>query len=230
MISLRKYSTIKSLRKRCLMDSMKFWMIFIILMVVSIGGSALLKRYLLKQYMVTLRDRDFDKFFKIADGWLSKFFFPYFNRVYMKMNAYMLMPDQKKLEETMEELLNMRLNKKQNLDISVKAFYYYIDESKKGKCKELLERIKSLGEESAIKECQMMYDIFLNHKSNYIDSMISDVEKAEGMGKGMLYYMIAVQYENQNDKVKMKEYITLANDLLKDTPYAGKINEMMKGN
>lgn len=207
-----------------------FWIVFAVIMVVMIGGTQLYKRHLLKTFMQTLKDRDFDKFFKTADSLPSKYFFPYFNRLYMKMNAYMLLPDQKKVEETFEELLHIRLNKKQNLDVSVKAFYYYIDEEKKGKCKELLDRIKTLGDENALQECQMMYDIFLCEKSNYIDSMEEQLKKAEGWNKGMLCYMLAIQYQNKGDKAKKAEYLKLAEEDLKETPYAGKIEKMIKEN
>ncbi|WP_416325007.1 hypothetical protein [[Eubacterium] hominis] len=211
-------------------DNVTFWIVFAVIMVVMIGGTQLYKRHLLKTFMQTLKDRDFDKFFKTADSLPSKYFFPYFNRLYMKMNAYMLMPDQKKVEETFEELLHIRLNKKQNLDVSVKAFYYYIDEEKKGKCKELLDRIKTLGDENALQECQMMYDIFLCEKSNYIDSMEEQLKKAEGWNKGMLCYMLAIQYQNKGDKAKKAEYLKLAEEDLKETPYAGKIEKMIKEN
>lgn len=211
-------------------DNVTFWIVFAAIMVVMIGGTQLYKRHLLKTFMQTLKDRDFDKFFKTADSLPSKYFFPYFNRLYMKMNAYMLMPDQKKVEETFEELLHIRLNKKQNLDVSVKAFYYYIDEEKKGKCKELLDRIKTLGDENALQECQMMYDIFLCEKSNYIDSMEEQLKKAEGWNKGMLCYMLAIQYQNKGDKAKKAEYLKLAEEDLKETPYAGKIEKMIKEN
>lgn len=211
-------------------DNVTFWIVFAVIMVVMIGGTQLYKRHLLKTFMQTLKNRDFDKFFKTADSLPSKYFFPYFNRLYMKMNAYMLIPDQKKVEETFEELLHIRLNKKQNLDVSVKAFYYYIDEEKKGKCKELLDRIKTLGDENALQECQMMYDIFLCEKSNYIDSMEEQLKKAEGWNKGMLCYMLAIQYQNKGDKAKKAEYLKLAEEDLKETPYAGKIEKMIKEN
>lgn len=211
-------------------DNIAFWIVFAVIMVVMIGGSQLYKRHLLKKFMSTLKNRDFDAFFKIADSLPSKYFFPYFNRLYMKMNAYMLMPDQKKIEETFEELLSLRLNKKQNLDISVKAFYYYVDEGKKGKCKELLDRVISLEDEGAIQECQLMYDIFLCKKSNYIDTMEEQLKQAEGWNRGMLCYMLAVQYQNKGDQAKEQEYLDLAEAELKETPYAMKINEMKKNN
>lgn len=211
-------------------DNIAFWIIFAVIMVVMIGGTQWYKRHLLKKFMETLKNRDFDAFFKAADSLPAKYFFPYFNRLYMKMNAYMLMPDQKKIEETFEELLHLRLNKKQNLDISVKAFYYYVDEGKKGKCKELLDRIIALEDETAIHECQLMYDIFLCNKSNYINTMEDQLKQAEGWNKGMLCYMLAVQYQNKGDHDKEKEYLDLAEAELKETPYAMKIDEMKKNN
>lgn len=36
------------------------------------------------------------------------------------------------------------MNKKQELDVVIKAFYYYLDEDSKKKCKTLLERMKRL--------------------------------------------------------------------------------------
>lgn len=212
------------------MDNTKFWIVFVVIMVVMVVGTQLYKRYLLKRFMSTLKNRDFDGFFKVADGLASKYFFPYFNRLYMKMNAYMMMPDYKKVEETFDELLSLRLNKKQNLDVSVKAFYYYIDENKKGKCKELLERIKSLGEDAVYDECKMMYDILLCDKSDYIDSMLKQLDQAEGWNKGMICYMLAVQYHNRKDKEKEKEYLDMASEELKESPYAAKINKMKQDN
>ena len=75
-----------------------------------------------------------------------------------------------------------------------------------------------------------MYDIFLCEKSNYIDSMEEQLKKAEGWNKGMLCYMLAIQYQNKGDKAKKAEYLKLAEEDLKETPYAGKIEKMIKEN
>ncbi len=36
--------------------------------------------------------------------------------------------DKKKSQECFELILSMRMNKKQELDVVIKAFYYYLDE------------------------------------------------------------------------------------------------------
>ena len=56
------------------------------------------------------------------------------------------------------------MNKKQELDVVIKAFYYYLDEDSKKKCKTLLERMKKIADESITQECQVIYDILLERK------------------------------------------------------------------
>lgn len=212
------------------MDNKVIYWVFVVVFVLAIViGTQIYKRYLIKKYLRCLQQRDFDGFFKVTDSIASKYFFPYFNRLYMKMNAYMLMPDKKKVEETFEELLAMRTNKKQNLDISVKAFYYYVDESSKQKCKELLERIKGLEDPSSITECQMIYDIFVCKKGNYIETMKEQLaEQSEDLDKGMLHYMLGVQYENLGDTKQKKECLEAALVEMKDTPYEARIKQMLE--
>lgn len=212
------------------MDNMTFyWGCVIAFVVVVVVGTQLYKRYLIKKYLSCLKNQDFDGFFKITDSIASKYFFPYFNRLYMKMNAYMLMGDKKKIEETFDELLSIRVNKKQSLDITVKAFYYYVDETKKQKCKELLERIKGLGDESSITECQMIYDIFVCKKGNYIETMKEQLEEqTEAMDKGMLHFMMGVQYDNLNDVKQKKECLEAALVEMKGTPYEERIKQMLE--
>ena len=48
------------------MDNTKFWILFIVIMVVMVVGTQLYKRYLLKRFMSTLKNREFDAFFKIS--------------------------------------------------------------------------------------------------------------------------------------------------------------------
>lgn len=226
---MSKYSTITILEMEGVSMDSKTWYIVSIIIGATIIfiGMQLYKKHLVKKFFRCLQQRDFDTFFKATDCLASKYFFPYFNRLYMKLNAYIIMPDQKKVEETFEELLKLRLNKKQNLDVSIKAFYYYVDEGSKKKCKELLERIKGLENETAMQECQMIFDIFLDKKANYIEDMEAQLKDAEGVNKGMLYYMLGMQYDNLGNQTKGKEYMSEALTFLKGTPYEMKITEMM---
>ena len=42
----------------------------------------------------------------------------------MRLNAYFLMGDEKKIKEQFDLILTLRMSKKQDIDISLKAFYF----------------------------------------------------------------------------------------------------------
>lgn len=50
------------------MDNTKFWILFIVIMVVMVVGTQLYKRYLLKRFMSTLKNREFDAFLRLLMG------------------------------------------------------------------------------------------------------------------------------------------------------------------
>ena len=180
--------------------------------------------------MEALQKQDFDAFFKRLDTLSCKYFYPPFNREYMRLNGYVLKGDKKKVEECFELLLQMRKSKKQELDVVIKAFYYYIDENNKRKCKALLERMKTIADESITQECEVLYDILLEEETKYIDDMEEQLkdEELQDAQKGMFHYMLALQYNYKHDEKKKKEHLDAAAKALKGTPYEMKINELKK--
>ncbi len=69
-----------------------------------------------------MQKQDFDTFFKRLDSFTTKLFYAPFNREYMRLNAYFLMGDEKKIKEQFDLILTLRMSKKQDIDISLKAF------------------------------------------------------------------------------------------------------------
>ena len=177
-----------------------------------------------------MQQGDFNAYFKLLDSLPCKYFYPPFNREYMRLNGYIMKADKKKIEECFDLILSMRMNKKQELDVVIKAFYYYLDEDSKKKCKTLLERMKKIADESITQECQVIYDILLEEKTSYIDDMEEQLknEELQEAQKGMFHYMLALQYSYLKDEKKKKEHLQAASKDLKGTPYEMKINQLMK--
>lgn len=204
--------------------------VILIMVVVTFVGTQYFKQRIFKKLVTNLQKRDFDAYFKVLDSLSCKYFYPPFNREYMRLNAYMMIPDQKKIGEQFDLMLGMRMAKKQDLDVSIKAFYYYLDEENKKKCRELLERLKKLDQEGMAHECEVIYDIFLCKETKYIETMEEQLKDPEckGLNRGMFQYMLGLQYGYKKDHKKEMEYLQLAKEELKETPYAMKIDELLK--
>lgn len=202
----------------------------VVLTIVLVVATQVWKQRILKKLMEALQKQDFDAFFKRLDTLSCKYFYPPFNREYMRLNGYVLKGDKKKVEECFELLLQMRKSKKQELDVVIKAFYYYIDENNKRKCKALLERMKTIADESITQECQVLYDILLEEETKYIEDMEEQLkdEALQDAQKGMFHYMLALQYNYKHDEQKKKEHLDAAAKSLKGTPYELKIRELKK--
>ena len=205
-----------------------FWIIVLLVVTIGYVGSRAYKRSLLKRLLVSLQKQEYDTFFKTIDGIGCKCYFSMFHRLYFKMNAYILLANKQKVEETFDDLLSLRLTKKQNLDVTMKAFYYYIDDENQAKCLALMERVTSLHEDAASQECQMMYDIFVCKKANYIQTMKEQLLEQDGIAKGMLQYMLAVQYDHLGERETKLAYVKEAYEVLKETPYRAKLEQLME--
>ena len=108
----------------------KIIILAVIITIVLIVGTQVWKQRILKQLLKNMQQGDFDAYFKRLDTLSCKYFYPPFNREYMRLNGYIMKADKKKIEECFDLILGMRMNKKQELDVVIKAFYYYLDEDR----------------------------------------------------------------------------------------------------
>ena len=80
---------------------MMVWIIFTLIIVVSFVGSTFLKNNIFNKLLKDMQKQDFDTFFKRLDSFTTKLFYAPFNREYMRLNAYFLMGDEKKLKNSL---------------------------------------------------------------------------------------------------------------------------------
>ncbi|MEG0470372.1 MAG: hypothetical protein RR562_10730, partial [Longicatena sp.] len=154
------------------MDSSTIIIIIVVVVstVVCALTSKIIKNKMMKRLLEDLKKADFEDYFKMIDSTVCKFYFPAFNREYMRMNGLVMQGEKEKVEEQFDLMLNMRMNKQQEIDIVMKCFYYYLEDENKRKAKTLLERIRKFGEDY-FKESQVMYDVCLEKSVAYIDEM-----------------------------------------------------------
>lgn len=64
-------------------------------------------------------------------------------------------------------------------------------------------------------EAQMMFDILLDKKADYIDFLLEKDENCTGENKAVCYTLVAQQYANISDKDSKRKYQNLAKNVLK---------------
>lgn len=214
-----------------MMNNMKIEILILatVIVVISFGLTQYMKQAIFKKLLRNLQQGNFDVYFKTLDSFWCKYFYPVFNREYMRLNAYMMKGDKEKVEECFAILLRIRKAKKQELDIAIKAFYYYLDEENKRKCKELLQIIKKSENEAVLNECQIIFDIFLCKETKYIEMMEEQLKDTTctGLNRGMFDFMLGLQYGYRKEHEKEMAHLQAAKKELKDTPYMKKIDDLL---
>lgn len=156
---------------------------------------------------------EYDAFFKLLEAPLTNAFFPDYNLNFYRLNAYLLMDDTAKVNETLELLLKYPTKHKDRVELVVKAFNIYLGEGDKKRSREMLDEIINWeGDEykSLKQDCLRSYDIVILKKSNHIGELESVLDMVSGPTRGRIEYFIALQYENAGNMEKRNEYLHLA--------------------
>lgn len=170
----------------------------------------ILKKARFQKMLLALQTQNFDDFFELTNKTSSKYLFPRFNLEYLKLNAYILKGDSKKIAESFDFIFTMRMSQKQKDDVYMKAFNYYVSLEDKKKTKELIEIIETFKNEALKREARTIYDIFILKKANYVEAMENDLPNMDNAQKGITEYLLSVQYTNINNKKKAEEYLELS--------------------
>ena len=174
----------------------------------------------LNKFALLLREGSCDEALELLDKPSSKWLYPPFNREYMKLNAYLVKDDVEGASRQFDVLLTMRSSKNQRSEAVVKAYRFYMEHERYKDAKPLLEEIEKTAEKPVAEESRLMWEIFAE---NDIPEMEKQYEEAKGPQQRMrLALLIATQYENAHNKVKVAEWRSKANDA------AGELEDMAR--
>lgn len=186
--------------------------ILIFLYVGRIAGT----RYYQKRLTACMEQGDLDGFQALAGKRLVKWLIPPFHLHYMRLNIYLLQEDEKKTDEAFEVLLNMKVGRQMRQDVTLKAFHYYVQRKEREKSKKLLEQICTYQNREIAEECRMLFDIYVLGRSNYIDSMLSELPKLPSAQQAVREYLLSVQYQNRGEEQEAKAHEERSAALLRE--------------
>lgn len=153
-----------------------------------------------------LQSGEFGDYLTLLDSTFVTLVFPKFNRLYMRLNAYLFMDDEKNALKLLDIMLKMKVSKKQRVDLIVKAFNIYIEQNQYDKAEKLLDEIKTFDKDIHL-ECKKTFDIFALKKYHYIKEMEDKLSEVSGVNLGFLEYLLSIQYENKGDHKKSEYYL-----------------------
>lgn len=161
-------------------------------------------------------EQDFDAYLALLDKPITKVLYPEYNRLYMRLNAYLALGDNENSARVIERMLPLRMSKEQELALAVRAFSFYVEVEDKKAARDMLKRIEEMGSEALAKGSRETYDIFLCGSSAYVDEMERALKGAPQAEQLRLCQLLALQYENRGDKARAKEYQARAEKVLSD--------------
>ena len=131
-----------------------------------VSGAALIfvevkKRTTFARLEHNLGERDFDACLALLNQPITKALYSEYNRLYMSLNAYLALGDNENSTRVIERMLPLRMNKKQELALAIRAFSFYVEVEDKKTAHDMLKRREVSGSEALAKGRRETYDIFL---------------------------------------------------------------------
>lgn len=181
-----------------------FWTV--VFAIVFLGGSAFLKRQQIKKFSTLLAKEEVEECLKLADSTIMKYLFPPYNLEHLKLNAIMIRGKKKEIMAQYDRMLSMRLSDVQKENLALMAFNYYVKNEEKGHAEKMLDIIKESNNDQIKKEAQVLYDIFLLKKFNYIEEMEKVLDEVDMQRRQLFEYLLYIQYTNKKDLKKAAYY------------------------
>ena len=217
------------------------WILIIVCIAVVIGLLLPLaqKQIVYKKLTKYLEQVKYKEFEKLLDGFWCTFSYRPFNREFMRLNAYFMQNDAKRIQKQLDNLFeNIKMNDEQKSSVAKQAFYFYMEQKKYAQAKKMLDICQAHDtNKNEIETMQIMYSILGERKSEHIRDIKAQLEPlqkekdaytnpAKRVRIGVFEYLIGLQYLYMNNK-KSKEYLNNALQHCKGTTYEAQIQALL---
>lgn len=191
-----------------------------------------------KKMVVALNEGNYDQYYQILDSFACKMTFSAFDRENMRLSGYIAQNRKDDIENLFKMMMHMRIKSKQKITLGTRGFYYYLEQGRVKKARDMIDFVKANGPESSYKDLDMQYSILLKKESKYIDEIKAKIDAIwngkdpldgdKKMVVGTFQYLIGLQYSYTNDLENMKLYFDQALENISGTPYEENIKTILK--
>ncbi len=143
---------------------------------------------------------------------------------HFKLNAYLLMKDNNKIENSFEYLDNVKFTKGEAIEYNMKKLSYYSLCDNSYKAKEALDFLdKNIKDENLRDECHLIYSVYVLKDIKLIKELEIQASRQKGQVKGISLFRIAKLYYYDHNLNKAKDYLSEALKYLNKTAYKQQI-------
>lgn len=212
--------------------------VIVILVIILIAIPILMRKLSWKKMINALNDVDYNRYYDIIDSFSCKMTFSAFDRENMRLSGFIAQNRKDDVENQIKMMMNMRIKPKQKVALGTRGFYYYLEQGKAKRARDMIDFAKANGPESSYKDLELQYSILLKKESKYIDEVKAKIDTIwngkdhlDGDKKvvvGTFQYLIGLQYSYKNDLENMKLYFERALENVAGTPYEENIKNILK--
>lgn len=212
--------------------------VIVILVIILIAIPILMRKLSWKKMINALNDVDYNRYYDIIDSFSCKMTFSAFDRENMRLSGFIAQNRKDDVENQIKMMMNMRIKPKQKVALGTRGFYYYLEQGKAKRARDMIDFAKANGSESSYKDLELQYSILLKKESKYIDEVKAKIDAIwngkdhlDGDKKvvvGTFQYLIGLQYSYKNDLENMKLYFEQALENVAGTPYEENIKNILK--
>lgn len=212
--------------------------IIVIAALILIAIPFFLRKNSWKKMITALDEGNYDQYYQILDSFACKMTFSAFDRENMRLSGYIAQNRKDDIENLFKMMMHMRIKSKQKIILGTRGFYYYLEQGRVKRSRDMIDFVKANGPESSYKDLELQYSILLKKESKYIDEVKAKIDAIwngkdtlDGDKKivvGTFQFLLGLQYSYKNDLGNMKLYFDQALENVAGTPYEEKIKSILK--
>lgn len=216
---------------------MKFVIITVFLCILVFAVPMIFRKITWTKLNREIMNDDYTTFYKTLDSFMCKMGMNAFERENMRLSGLISENRKDDVEEQINMMMNMRIKESQKLAMRERAFYYYLQQGRAKKTKDMLDAVRSINADRA-KDLEIQYSILIKKESRYIKEVQEKIDhlwdgKSElsddrKMIIGTFEYLLGLQYSYQKDIENRDKVFTQALKHCAGTPYEDAIKKIME--
>lgn len=123
--------------------------------------------------------QNYAKFQTHLDSLLAKVSFSAFEREAIRLTMIEARQDKAKIDDQIQFMENMRLNRRQKAQLGEQGFYIYLAQGKIKKAARMMDLVKTYGTPQQLHPLEIQYSILLKKEAKYIDELKERLKKLE---------------------------------------------------
>ena len=118
--------------------------VIVILVIILIAIPILMRKLSWKKMINALNDVDYNRYYDIIDSFSCKMTFSAFDRENMRLSGFIAQNRKDDVENQIKMMMNMRIKPKQKVALGTRGFYYYLEQEKTKRARDMIDFAKAI--------------------------------------------------------------------------------------